>query len=139
MTSKLPNSLGKDALDALLATGVVRAMAVTDASFDKDTWTRRSHITNEVATGGGYTGGGVIVTATTSTDNTNDRTSLTFGDAAWASATFSARGIIYVLITGGASSDDPILGFLDYGSTATGAGGTFSASVATPAYLTNSA
>lgn len=137
MTSQLPNSLGKDALDALLALGTVKAMAVTNTSFDKDTWTRRSHITNEVATGAGYTAGGVTVTATTATDNGNDRGSLTFGDADWATATFSARGVIYVLVLGGASAGDPILGFLDFGSTRTGGGGTFTASVTTPMYLTN--
>lgn len=37
MTSQLPNSLGKDALDALLATGTVKAMLVSSAGWDKDT------------------------------------------------------------------------------------------------------
>jgi hypothetical protein len=137
MASGIPNTLGKDALDALLATGTVKAMAVTDASFNKDSWTRRSHITNEVSTGGGYTAGGVTVTCTTATDNTNDRTSMTFADAVWSTATFSARGVIYVLVLGGASSADPILHFGDFGSTKTGDGDTFTARITTPAYLSN--
>lgn len=137
MTSKLPNSLGKDALDALLALGTVKAMLVSSTAFDKDTWSRRSHITNEIASSGGYTAGGVTVAATTATDTGNDRASLTFADASWSSATFSARGCIYVLVLGGASSADPILGFLDFGATRTGGGGTFVATVTTPAYLTN--
>lgn len=137
MTSGVPNTLGKDALDALLALGIVKAIAVTDATFNKDTWTRRSHITNEVATGGGYTAGGVTVTATTATDNTNDRTSITFSDAVWSTATFSARGIIYCLVLGGASSADPILAFGDFGSTKTGDGDTFTGRITTPVYLSN--
>lgn len=137
MASGVPNTIGKDALDALLALGTVKAIAVTDTSFNKDTWTRRSHITNEVSTGGGYTAGGVTVTATTATDNTNDRTSITFADAVWSTATFSARGIIYVLVLGGASSADPILGFGDFGSTKTGDGDTFTGRITTPVYLSN--
>jgi hypothetical protein len=137
MASKLPNSLGKDALDALLALGTVKAMLVTSDAFDKDAWTRRSHITNEVATGGGYTAGGVTVTCTTATDNGNDRASMTFADATWATATFTARGCIYVLVLGGASSADPILAFSDFGENKVGTGADFIARVTTPAYLTN--
>lgn len=138
MSSAIPNSLAKDALDALLATGTVKAIAVTDASFDKDTWTRRSHITNEVATGGGYTAGGLTVTCTVTVDNAADRVVRTYGDAVWsAPTTFSARGIIYVLVKGGAASADPILDFIDFGVTKTGDGDTFRATVTAPGYANN--
>lgn len=139
MVSRLPNSLGKDALDALLATGTVKAMLVSSDAFDKDSWTRRSHITNELATAGGYTAGGVTVTATTTTNNTNDRGECTFSTPSWASFTASARGVIFVLVKGGAASADPILAYGDFLTTQVGGGDNFTIPINVPIYLTNAA
>ena len=146
-TQAMATSFKQEILQGIhaLGTSVVRAGTGADtlkaalflASATINASTTTYSTTGELAATGNYTAGGVTVTATTATDTTNDRASLTFADASWSSATFSARGCIYVLVLGGASSADPILGFLDFGATRTGGGGTFVATVTTPAYLTN--
>jgi hypothetical protein len=48
---------------------------LTTSSYteNKDTHTKRSDVTNEVAAGGGYSAGGQVVTFTVTKDTTNDR------------------------------------------------------------------
>jgi len=117
-------------------TDTFKVMLLTStATPNKDTWTKRSDVTNEI-TGTGYTAGGATATVTVAaTDTTNDRVVITLGDGGvtWGTSTITARYAVYYKSRGGASSADELIAVVDFSTdkTSTGADFTLSASTIT--------
>jgi hypothetical protein len=109
-----------------------KAMLVTSSyTANKGTHAKRSDITNEVAAGGGYTAGGATCACTAALNTTSHVMVLTFAAVSWATSTITARGMVVYKSRGGASSADELVGFLDFGSNISSAGGTFSVAAST--------
>lgn len=101
------------------------------ATPNKDTWTRRSDVTNEVS-GTGYTAGGATITAAVgSTDTTNDRVDISLGAATWPASTITARYAVYYKSRGGASSADELVACVDFGQDVNTIADTFSLTAST--------
>lgn len=82
--------------------------------------------TNELATAGGYTSPGLVMTGKgTSYDTATNEMRLDGADAQWTTATFTARIAVVYSNTGGASTTDPVLTYVDFGGDETVASGTF--------------
>lgn len=95
----------------------------TDHDFFND-------ITNEI-TGTGYTAGGDTISVTVTDDDTNNRVDIVLGEAQWTSATLTARGAVYYVDTGGASSTDWLIAYLDFTTDRSSSSGTFTISAST--------
>ena len=92
------------------------AMLVTSdlSEANLDAWVNRSNVTNEVAAGGGYTTGGVAVTATIGAlDTTNNRLPITFSNPNWPTSSITARGAI-VYRTVGSAATDLLVTYVDF-------------------------
>ncbi len=113
-------------------TDTFKVMLLTStATPNKDTWTKRSDVTNEVS-GTGYTTGGVAVTVTVGTvDTANDRVDITLGAAEWTSSTLTARFAVYYKSRGGASSADELVAIVDFGADISTVNDTFSMTAST--------
>ena len=100
-------------------------VSVLPGETAKDTWTKRSDVTNEV-TGTGYTAGGTAVTLTVAAvDTANNDVEVTCSAPSWPSSTISGvAGVIYKS-RGGAASADELVGSIDFGGTVTSTNGTF--------------
>ena len=139
MASHLQNTFIRDlSLGNLIpGTHTFRMLLATDTYTPNKDHDRRDDITNEVANGNGYTTKGEIVTMTITTDNANDRTSISFSAPSWSDANFSARwGLVY-RDRGGASSADEFMATLDFGGVVTATNGTFTTSETAPFYINN--
>lgn len=109
-----------------------KVLLVTSSySPNKDTHTKRSDVTNEVASGGGYTTGGAAATVTVNVDTANDRTDVSLGSASWTTATITARGAVYYKSRGGASSADELIAYIDFGGDIVSTNGTFALTAST--------
>jgi len=128
MADVIYNSFKKDIMDGTidLDTDTFKIMLVTSAyTPDQDAHSTRANVSNEV-TGTGYTAGGETLTGTTVTqDNTNNRGEWDFDDPSWASSTITARGAVIYQSNGGASSADPLICYLDFGSDQSSSNGSF--------------
>lgn len=81
--------------------------------------------TNELATAGGYTAGGVTLGSKTLTyDTTTNEARLDAADAAWTTASFTARIAVVYKSTGTATTSH-VMGFVNFGGDETVASGTF--------------
>ena len=107
-------------------TDTFKVMLLTSAATpNKDTWAKRSDVTNEV-TGTGYTAGGAAATVSVgSVDTANDRVEITLGGASWANSTITARYAVYYKSRGGAATADELIAVNDFGSDVTSTNGTF--------------
>ncbi len=106
-------------------------LLTSSASPNKDTWAKRSDVTNEVS-GTGYTAGGAAVTVTVgSVDTANDRVDVSLGGYTWTTATITARYAVYYKARGGASSADELVVVIDFGSDKTSTGADFALSAST--------
>jgi hypothetical protein len=133
MASLIYNSALDDMARALVDfdTDAFKCMLTTSAyTENKDTHTKRSDITNEVA-GTGYTAGGAAVTVTVTKDTVNDRIDISLGAASWATATITARKAVYYKSRGGASTADEIVAVIDFVTDVTSTAGTYSLSAST--------
>lgn len=90
---------------------------------------------NEVAASGTYSAGGIALTLTSSTDDTNDRGALDATDVSFTSATISARYAVLYKDTG-TPSTSPIIVIYDLGSTITSTVGTFAITINSAGLLT---
>ncbi len=134
MASLIFNSAVRDVLTGAIDfdTDTFRAMLVTSSYVEnKDTHTKRSDVTNEVAAGGGYSAGGQVVTVTVTKDTANDRLDVSLGGASWAASTITARKAVYYKRRGGAASADELVAVNDFGSDVTSTGATFTLSAST--------
>jgi hypothetical protein len=100
------------------------ALATTTYTPNLDTHDFFDDLTNELATANGYTAGGVTLTGVALTyDTATDQVRLDWNDPSW---TFTSSvtwryGIAYI-DTAGASSTDPLMLLLDWGSSQTVSG-----------------
>lgn len=91
-----------------------KVLLVTDSYIpDKRNHTKRSDITNEVS-GSGYLIGGADVTVTKTVDSAHNIVNVSLGSASWANSTITARGAVYFKSLGGASSNDPLISFIEF-------------------------
>lgn len=91
-------------------------LLTSTATPDKDSWTKRSNVTNEVS-GTLYDAGGTASTVSVgSTDTTNDRVDVTLGAVSWPGSTITARYAIYYKSRGGASSADELVACINFGA-----------------------
>lgn len=90
---------------------------------------------NEVAASGTYSAGGVALTLTSSTDDTNDRGALDATDVSFTSATIAARYAALYKDTG-TPGTSPIVCIYDLGSTITSTAGTFAITINASGLLT---
>jgi hypothetical protein len=104
---------------------------------NKDTHTKRSDVTNEVANGNGYTTGGKSLAVTVTKDTANDRVDITFADPSWPAATFSAAAMVIYKHRGGASTADELVSYVDFGATVTATNGTFAVTLSSPLRFQN--
>lgn len=106
-------------------------LLTSTATPNKDTWTKRSDVTNEV-TGTGYSAGGTTLTATVgAVDTANDRVDISTGAASWPASTITARYAIYYKARGGASSADELIACVDFGQDVSTITDTFSLTAST--------
>lgn len=99
----------------IYGTDTFKVMLV-DASYveNKDTHTRRSHVTGEIS-GPGYTAGGMVVAPTVTKDLVNDRVDVVFPEVALPNSTISARKAVYYKSRGGAATADELVAVNDFG------------------------
>jgi hypothetical protein len=84
-----------------------------------------SDVTNEI-TGTGYTAGGATLGSKTSTyDTATDQIRLDAADTSWPTSTLTARRAVVWNDTAGASTTDPVIGWVDYGADVSTTNGTF--------------
>lgn len=138
MASANSLTLTKRMADAYF-TGTYKFLLVTsvpsEANFDA--YDFRDDIANEVASGSGYTTGGVAATVTVgSVDTTNDRTPVTITDLtnAWTTATITAVGGWLYKVVGSAATDQ-LVAFVDFGGTVSSTAGNYSVTFSTPLYV----
>lgn len=85
---------------------------------NQDTHVFQSDLTNELATGGGYTAGGLTLAGkTTAYDATTNETRLDANDALWAAMTNTFRYAVVACTTPGSAATNPLLGWVDLGAT----------------------
>ena len=129
MASFVYNSILTDVVNADLdfAVDSFKMMLVTSSySASKSAHAKRSSVTNELASSGGYTAGGAATTCSIS-DDTNKKI-LTFSAVSWSSATFTTAAAVIYKARGGASSSDELVAFIDFNGDVVSTGGTFSVS-----------
>lgn len=128
--NSFPDDVCKGNIDC--DTDTFKMLLVTSSyTPNKDTHTKRSDITNEVANGNGYTTGGITVTCTVAKDTTNDKVTLTFAAGSWATSTIAAAGGVIYKSRGGASSADELVFYNDFGGNVISTGNTFSVAAST--------
>jgi hypothetical protein len=92
---------------------------------NNDTHDFFNDVTNEI-TGTGYTAGGSTLGSKTSTyDTATDQIRLDAADTSWGSSTLTARRAVVWDDTAGASTTDPVMGWVDYGADVSTTNGTF--------------
>lgn len=100
---------------------------LTTSSYtpNQDTHQYKSDVTNEIS-GTGYTAGGVTLASCTSTYTGGTNVlSLDAGDAAWTSATFTARYAVVLDSTPGTDATRPLICYVDFGADQSVTTGTF--------------
>jgi hypothetical protein len=133
----LADHLAKAAINFSTDSFKVILVSSVPSETNLDSWINRSDVTNEVAATGGYTAGGVAVTATVGAlDTTNKRVPVTFGNLSpgWTSATISAVGAIIYKSTG-TSTTDKLVQFVDFSGTVASTSGNYSVTFSTPLYI----
>jgi hypothetical protein len=133
MPSLIYNSALNDALTGSInfGTGSFKCMLVTSTYVpNKDTHTKRSDVTNEVAASGSYAAGGGAATVGVTNDTANDRQDVSLGAVSFTTATITARGAVYYLVVGSAAADRLVC-YVDFGSDITSTAGTFSLTAST--------
>lgn len=101
------------------------ALCTSSYTPAQDTHDYFNDITNEV-TGTGYTAGGATLASKTVTYTAGtNTTAFDAADTSWASSTITARYAIIYVDTGGASSTDPLIAYVDFGADVSSSAGTF--------------
>ena len=134
MASLIYNSFWDDVCRAIVDvdTDTFKVLLTTSSyTEDKDNHLKRSSITNEVASGGGYTTGGNSATFTVTKDTANDRIDISAGGTTWPASTIVARKAVYYKSRGGASSADELVCVIDFGSDVSTTAGTLTLNAST--------
>jgi len=101
-------------------------MLMAGYAFNQDTHHYRSDVTNEVATGTGYTYGGATLTGATITyDATSNEIRWDFADPSFPTSSFSASQAAVYKRRGGTSAADELVMYIEFGGTQTVTSGTF--------------
>lgn len=77
-------------------------------------WTRRSDVTGELSTGGGYTSTGAAITTTSSSQSSGLYT-LILADVTWTGSGSGFGPFRYAIIYNDSATNDELIGYLDYG------------------------
>lgn len=108
------------------------ALTTVTYAQDQDAHTFYSSVTNELATGGGYTAGGATLgTKSVAYDATTNELRLICADITWGpGATFGPfqKAVIYA-DTAGAATADPVLGFIIFDASQSVSNGTYTVDV----------
>lgn len=137
MASGIPNSFWNDLAKGNIDcdTDTFKRLLVTAIpaiETFKDSWAKRSDVTNEHAASGNYASGGAALTASVSSiDTANNRQDIVWGQSTWGSSTISAVGSIVYKSRGGAASADELCFLNDFGGTVSTTNGTFTANADT--------
>ena len=135
MASLVFNSAVRDIVTGAidLDTDTFWAMLTTSAyTENKDTHTKRSDVTNEVAATGGYTAGGQAITVSVAAvDTANDRVVVTFNAVSWPASTITARKMVVYKRRGGAATADELVFVNDFGSDVVSVNGTLTVNAST--------
>lgn len=93
---------------------------------DQDTWVFKSSLTNEVASGNGYTTGGATLASKT-LDYTAGTNVIKFdaADTSWAASTITARYAVIYDDTPATDAAKPLLGYVDFGADVSSLAGAF--------------
>lgn len=113
--------------DINLATDTLKIILVAAAyTPNVDTHEDYADITNEIASGGGYTAGGqTLAGVTVLTDLPNDRAALDANDVTWAASTITAaRGAVIYKDTG-VPATSKLITYIDFGTDKSSSGGDF--------------
>lgn len=102
-----------------LDTDTIKVMLVTSSYTYSAAHDRANDITNEVASGGGYTTGGATLASKTLAAGVFDA-----ADVTWPTSTITARGAVIYKSTGTAAND-PLIAYIDFGSDKSSSSGTF--------------
>lgn len=131
MANQVPNSWKSQLWYPYMADVFKMILMVPGFVFDKDTHnTYALVIASEVASGNGYTTGGATLTGITrTTDNTDDRCELTWGNVQWnatGGSIATSGALIYMVKTAGGIYEltNPIVSYKDAGGTITATDGT---------------
>ncbi len=129
MADVIYNSFKRDIMNGSidLDTDTIYILLVTSSyTPNQDSHTKRSDVTNEVASGSGYTTGGTeILNKAVTVDNTDNEGVFDGDDPVWTTSTITARGAVIYKHRGGASSADELICYKDFGSDKTSTAGTF--------------
>lgn len=139
MASHLQNNFIRDLSLGNLVPGVhtFRMLLTSSGYTPSKAHDRRDDVTNELATGDGYTAKGKQVTMTVSTDQANNRTSISFSAPSWSNSSFTARYGVVFRDRGGTAADDELMATLDFGQDVTTTNGTFTTNEIEPFYINN--
>lgn len=83
---------------------------------DQDAHDFYNDVTNEVSSANYSAGGVTLGSKTVAYDTGTNETRLDAADAAWTTVTFTARIAVTYSDTGGASTTDPVLGYVNFGA-----------------------
>lgn len=113
-----------------LDTDTIKVVLVTSAyTFNSDTHTQYSHITNQVANGNGYTtGGATLANKAIAVDNAANLAKFTANNVVWNDSTISAAGAIlykYIDNAGSPAAASPLICFVAFGETVISNAGSF--------------
>ena len=108
-----------------LTDAIKTALATSSYTPDQDVHDFFNDVTNEVV-GTGYTAGGVTLAGKALTyDTASNETRLDANDAAWTTASFTARYAVVYDSTPGTAATNPLMGYVNFGGDQTVSTGTF--------------
>ena len=135
MANLVYNSFKKALLDAEMdfsadTTQEFRILLTTDSYTPNADHTDVSDITNELATGSGYTAfandNKIITGVLTSRDDTDDEGVLDVDNITWTSSTITARYAVIYKYVDATPANCPLIGVIDFGSDQSSSAGDFS-------------
>lgn len=121
ITTAFPTQAKQDFLDGVHLPADIYKIALYVGTAILDAATTGYITTGEVAAGGGYGAGGIQLSGRT-VGKAGTVGFLSFNDAVWAGATFTARGC---MVYNESKVGKPAIGIWDFGADQTGGGGNF--------------
>lgn len=120
MASIMSNEMKYQMFSQLAGVGVISgtikvALCTSALAPDPETHRNYSDITNELATGGGYTSGGATLTGKTLTVDTGANVAIfDANDTTWATSTITNARYAVVYLDSGTPSTSPVIDILDF-------------------------